>query len=112
VRALLLGFSALLVHKGLTESLARRFFLRRCLHWSWLECREAFGWPLERWIYFGGQPGAASLIRDEAAWKRYINDSLIETVIARGGKAGGIDAFRRRHPAANSWLVARPGSRW
>ena len=54
VRALLLGSSALLVQKGLTESLAGRFFLHRCTHWSWPECREAFGWPLERWIYFGG----------------------------------------------------------
>jgi len=83
VRALLLGSSALLVQKGLTESLAGRFFLHRCPHWSWPECREAFGWPLERWIYFGGYPGAAPLARDEPAWKRYVTDSLIETVIAR-----------------------------
>jgi len=83
VRALLLGSSALLVQKGLTESLAGRFFLHRCAHWTWPECREAFGWPLERWIYFGGYPGAAPLARDEPAWKRYVADSLIETVIAR-----------------------------
>lgn len=83
VRALLLGSSALLVQKGLTESLAGRFFLHRCTHWSWPECREAFGWPLERWIYFGGYPGTAPFVNDEPAWKRYVTDSLIETVIAR-----------------------------
>jgi predicted AAA+ superfamily ATPase len=83
VRALLLGSSALLVQKGLTESLAGRFFLHRCAHWSWPECRRAFGWPLERWLYFGGYPGAAPFAADEAAWKRYVADSLIETVIAR-----------------------------
>jgi hypothetical protein len=83
VRALLLGSSALLVQKGLTESLAGRFFLHRCAHWSWPECRQAFGWPLERWLYFGGYPGAAPFAADEAAWKRYVADSLIETVIAR-----------------------------
>jgi len=83
VRPLLLGSSALLVQKGLTESLAGRFFLHRCAHWSWPERREAFGWPLERWIYFGGYPGAAALAGDEPAWKRYVTDSLIETVIAR-----------------------------
>jgi predicted AAA+ superfamily ATPase len=83
VRPLLLGSSALLVQKGLTESLAGRFFLHRCAHWSWPECRAAFGWPLERWIYFGGYPGAAALAGEEAAWKRYVTDSLIETVIAR-----------------------------
>lgn len=83
VRPLLLGSSALLVQKGLTESLAGRFFLHRCTHWSWPECREAFGWPLERWLYFGGYPGAAPFADDEPAWKRYVTDSLIETVIAR-----------------------------
>ena len=83
VRPLLLGSSALLVQKGLTESLAGRFYLHRCTHWSWPECREAFGWPLERWIYFGGYPGAAAFAADEPAWKRYVTDSLIETVIAR-----------------------------
>ena len=83
VRPLLLGSSALLVQKGLTESLAGRFYLQRSGHWSWPECREAFGWSLERWIYFGGYPGAAPLAGDEPAWKRYVTDALIETVIAR-----------------------------
>ena len=59
VRPLLLGSSALLVQRGLTESLAGRFFLHRCTHWPWTECREAFGWTLEQWLYFGGYPGAA-----------------------------------------------------
>ncbi|OGA69297.1 MAG: hypothetical protein A3G83_04810 [Betaproteobacteria bacterium RIFCSPLOWO2_12_FULL_68_20] len=83
VRALLLGSSALLVQRGLTESLAGRFFLHRCAHWSWPECRQAFGWDLERWIWFGGYPGAAGFIREEPMWKRYVTDSLIETVLAR-----------------------------
>ena len=43
VSPLLLGSSALLVQRGLTESLAGRFFLHRCSHWSWPECRAAFG---------------------------------------------------------------------
>ena len=83
VRVLLLGSSALLVQRGLTESLAGRFFLHRCAHWSWSECRAAFGWNLDRWIYFGGYPGAAAMTDDEAVWKRYVADSLIETVLAR-----------------------------
>jgi predicted AAA+ superfamily ATPase len=83
VRALLLGSSALLVQRGLSESLAGRFFLHRCTHWSWPECRDAFGWSLDQWIYFGGYPGAAPLIGDESVWKRYVADSLIETVLAR-----------------------------
>lgn len=83
VRVLLLGSSSLLMQRGLTESLAGRFFLHRCTHWSWPECREAFGWSLDQWIYFGGYPGAASFIHDEPMWKRYVADSLIETVLAR-----------------------------
>lgn len=79
----LLGSSSLLVQRGLTESLAGRFFLHRCAHWSWPECRAAFGWNLDRWLYFGGYPGAAPLVKDEPAWKRYVTDSLIETVLAR-----------------------------
>ena len=83
VRPLLLGSSAVLVQRGLTESLAGRFFLHRCVHWPWDECREAFGWDLNRWIYFGGYPGAAAFADDQKAWKRYVTDSLIETVLAR-----------------------------
>ncbi len=83
VRPLLLGSSALLLSKGTTESLAGRFFLHRCSHWSFDECRRAFGWDLERWLYFGGYPGAVPLVQDEESWRSYINDSLIDTVLTR-----------------------------
>lgn len=83
VRPLLLGSSALLVQKGLSESLAGRFTLHRCAHWSYSECAEAFGWNLEQWLFFGGYPGAAALARDETSWRRYVADALVETAIAR-----------------------------
>jgi uncharacterized protein len=83
VLPVLLGSSALLVQKGLTESLAGRFFLHQCTHWSWPECQTAFRWSLAQWLYFGGYPGAAALSREEPIWKRYIVDSLIETVLSR-----------------------------
>jgi hypothetical protein len=38
---------------------------------------------LEQYLYFGGYPGAASLIKEPARWKRYLLDALIETTIAR-----------------------------
>jgi predicted AAA+ superfamily ATPase len=79
----LLGSSALHLHQGMSESLAGRFFLHRCMHWSLSECAEAFGWDLDHWIYFGGYPGAAPLVRKQEAWTRYITDALIETAIAR-----------------------------
>ncbi len=83
VRLLILGSSALLIQKGLTESLAGRFFLNRFTHWSFDECAEAFGWTLQEWLYFGGYPGAAVFRDDLPQWKQYINDSLIETVLSK-----------------------------
>ena len=83
IRLLVLGSSALLLQEGLTESLAGRFFLTRCPHWSFQECSAAFGWDLTTWLYFGGYPGAAVFAQDEQQWKQYVTDSLIETVLAR-----------------------------
>jgi hypothetical protein len=83
LRVILLGSSSLLLQRGLTESLAGRFLLHRCPHWSWAECREAFGWDLDRWLFLGGYPGAAPFADDEPLWKRYVADSLVEPAIAR-----------------------------
>lgn len=83
IRLLVLGSSALLLQEGLTESLSGRFLLHRCMHWSFKECADAFGWNLRQWLYFGGYPGAAAFVKDEQQWKRYVSDSLIETVLAR-----------------------------
>jgi predicted AAA+ superfamily ATPase len=68
---------------GLSESLTGRFFLHRCAHWEYPECRTAFGWSLEQGLFFGGYPGAAVFAGNEIEWKRYIVDSLIETSLAR-----------------------------
>ncbi|KQC07910.1 MAG: hypothetical protein APR62_05695 [Smithella sp. SDB] len=83
IRVLILGSSSLLMQEGLTESLAGRFYLHRCNHWNYTECKTAFGWNLEKWLFYGGYPGAASFVENENSWKRYITDSLIETVVAR-----------------------------
>lgn len=82
-KVILLGSSGLLIQKGLTESLAGRFEVVPITHWSFGECKECFGWTVDQYIYFGGYPGAASLIDDEKRWSRYISDSLIETSISR-----------------------------
>lgn len=83
VQVVLLGSSSLLLAKGTTDSLAGRFFLHRCLHWSFPECRQAFGWDLPRWLFFGGYPGAAPLADDTVVWRTFVVDSLVETVLAR-----------------------------
>lgn len=83
LKVLLLGSAPLLLQRGLAESLAGRFEILRVPHWSFAEMREAFGWDLERYLYFGGYPGAASLVGDRDRWARYILDSLIETTVSR-----------------------------
>lgn len=83
LKVMILGSSPLLIQKGLTESLAGRFELIPLYHWSYKEMKEAFGWDLDKYIYFGGYPGSAKLINDEERWSNYIRDSLIETTISR-----------------------------
>jgi len=83
LRVMLLGSAPLLVQRGLSESLGGRFEMIRIGHWSLREMRDAFGWSLEQYLYYGGYPGAAPLIDDQDRWVSYIKDSLIETTIAR-----------------------------
>jgi predicted AAA+ superfamily ATPase len=83
LKVVLLGSSHLLVQKGLTESLTGRFEILRVPHWSFDEIRDAFGWGVEQYLYFGGYPGAAGLVGDRERWSRYIVDSLIETTLSQ-----------------------------
>ncbi len=83
LKVVLLGSAPLLVQRGLGESLAGRFEMVRLPHWSFAEMREAFGWSLDQYIFYGAYPGAAPLIRQPGRWARYIRDSLIEPIISR-----------------------------
>jgi len=83
LKVILLGSSRLLIQQGLTESLAGRFETMYMPHWSYTEMRNAFGWTVDQYIWFGGYPGAADLISNEERWKNYINHSLIETSISK-----------------------------
>lgn len=83
LRVVLLGSAPWLVQQGLTESLAGRFEVLHLPHWSLPEMREAFGFTLDQFLYFGGYPGAASLAGDVPRWRRYLLESLVETTISR-----------------------------
>jgi predicted AAA+ superfamily ATPase len=83
LRVVLLGSSPLLVQHGLTESLAGRYELIRLAHWSYPEMHEAFGLTLDEYLYFGGYPGSAPLIRDEDRWRAYVRASLIDPSIRK-----------------------------
>lgn len=83
LKVILLGSSRLLLQQGLTESLTGRFETTYMGHWSLSEMQEAFGWSEDEFVWFGGYPGAAVLKDDEDRWKRYVQDSLIETSISK-----------------------------
>lgn len=83
LKVVLLGSSRLLIRKGLTESLAGRFELIRITHWSYAEMRDAFGYTLDQYIYYGGYPGPAAMIGNEKRWKKYIKDSLVAPAIEK-----------------------------
>lgn len=83
LKVVLLGSSRLLIKKGLTESLAGRFELIRITHWSYAEMRDAFGYTLDQFIYFGGYPGPAKMIGNEKRWRKYIKDSLVAPAIEK-----------------------------
>jgi len=46
----------MLMQQGLTESLVGRFEIIPVTHWSFAEMRDAFGWDVDRYVYFGGYP--------------------------------------------------------
>jgi hypothetical protein len=83
LRVVLLGSAPLLISRGLAESLAGRFEVLHLPHWSLTEMRDAFHWSLDQYVFYGGYPGAAPLIKEPARWSRYVLDALIETTLAR-----------------------------
>lgn len=83
LRLILTGSAALILEKGLKESLAGRFELIRCHHWSFSEAKELFGLSLRQFIEFGCYPGAMRFFDDRIRWAEYIRDSIVEPAIGR-----------------------------
>ena len=84
LHVVILGSAPLLMQAGLNESLAGRFEPVPFTHWSYLEMARAFGFTLDQYIYFGGYPGAASLVHDQPRWNAYVRNALVEPIIERG----------------------------
>lgn len=81
IKVLLLGSSRVLLEKGLSESLAGHFEGIRMSHWSYREMKECFGFSLDQYLFYGGYPGAASLIDDSDRFQQYIQASIIDATI-------------------------------
>ena len=83
IYVVLLGSSSLQIQKGLSESMFGRFEIIWFPHWSFVECRDAFGWGLEDYFFYGGYPGGVPMAHDEPRWRDYILNSLIEPVLSK-----------------------------
>ena len=83
LHVVLLGSAPLPMQSGLNESLAGRFELIRVMHWSFQEMSEAFDFDLNQYLYFGGYPGAANLVRDPVRWRDYILHAIVEPSIEK-----------------------------
>ena len=97
LRVVIPGSAPLLMQSGLSENLAGRFETIRVTHWSF-----AFDFDLPQYLYFGGYPGAAPLVRDPDRWRGYILGALVEPnierdllVMTRGGQASPAQAALR-----------------
>ncbi len=83
LKVIILGSAPWALLTGRGESLAGRFTPFDVRHWSLSEMVDAFDLTLDEYIYFGGYPGAAPLIRDLGEWRRYVAYSIIAPVFGR-----------------------------
>ena len=83
MHVIVLGSAPLRIQTGLTESLAGRFEPITVAHWSFQEMADAFNFNLAEYIYFGGYPGGAHLIREEERWRDYVLNALVVPNIER-----------------------------
>jgi hypothetical protein len=109
LRVIILGSSSLQLQKGLTESLAGRFELIRTHQWTFDELKCAFKYDLDRYLMYGGYPGAVAYENEFDRWYAYLKDSIIESVVGKdillNHKVGNPALFRQafeilcRYPA-------------
>ena len=83
LKIIISGSSSLLIQKGLNESMAGRFEVLHCSHWTYKECKTAFKYKLDDFLFFGGYPGGAALKHDTERWVSYMGSSIVESVISR-----------------------------
>lgn len=80
----LLGSSLLDIQRGLTESLTGRFILHSAFHWNYDESNRAYDLSFEQYLKYGGYPGSYQLMNSgEQAWKNYVKNSIVLTVIEK-----------------------------
>lgn len=84
LKVVVTGSSALLVEKGLKETLAGRFELIRAEHWNFQEASDVFGMTLTEFMEYGCYPGSVPLWKQDInRWGQFIRDSIVEPALGR-----------------------------
>lgn len=81
VKVLLLGSSRVMLQKGLSESLAGRYEEIRMGQWSYAEMRDCFDFTLPQYLFYGGYPGAATLVGDDDRFRDYVQSAIIDATV-------------------------------
>jgi hypothetical protein len=83
LRVIVLGSSSLELHRGLSESLAGRYYLHQVYPWDPIESKRAYNLTFEQYLQFGGYPGSYFFIKKKSEWLHYIQNSIIDAVIGK-----------------------------
>lgn len=79
----ILGSAAILIEKGLSESLTGRCEINYFPHWTFGECREVFGASVKDYFLLGGYPKAYTLREDPVRALEYIQNGILEPTLGR-----------------------------
>ena len=83
LRVVIAGSSPMTMQRGLGESLAGRFETIAVAPWSFPEMAVAFGFDVDRYVFFGGYPGAAPHVGTPAVWRDYVRRAIADASIER-----------------------------
>ena len=83
LRVALLGSSALLIEKGLSESLTGRFEVNYFPHWTFKEISQLKNCCIENYLLLGGYPKAHEFRDDIERGRKYISNSIVEPILGR-----------------------------
>ncbi len=83
IRVALLGSSALLIEKGLSESLTGRFEANFFPHWTFGEVRNLAQVSIDEYLFLGGYPKAYSFGEDTERARSYLEQGIIEPTLGR-----------------------------
>ena len=83
LRVVLSGSTPLALQQNLGESLHGRFEMIDTVAWSFAEMEAAFGLEVDRFVFFGGYPGAVPDQRTPPRWRRYVRRAIVNASIER-----------------------------